>query len=188
MQTYTTKDLQARFKELGYQWYSFHLIGIRSKNYVANTFCDSFILYNNGQVLRFEGTTRPGSYYLVHLLNPKGTSILKPGQYVDTWTLGYHKGEYLAWTQYKPVTVFRELDQNEYVDQLELDAEDTGMFGINIHRSSNFTISKLVDKWSAGCQVFANPNNFINFVQLSKDSKQDFFTYTLLDEWIPSQQ
>ena len=186
MQTYTIRDLQAKFKELGYKWFNFHLVGIRSKDYVTNTFCDSFILYNGGQVFRFAGTTRPGSYYLLHLLNPKGTSILKPGQYVDAWALGKHKNEYEAWVQVKPITVYRDSNLNDKADQFI--REDTGLFGIDIHRSSEFHMSKLVDKWSAGCQVFADPEKFAIFVKLSEGSKQTFFTYTLLDEWIPSLQ
>ena len=74
---YTIKDFQNKFKELNYKWPSFHLIGIRSKNYIPNEFCDTFVLFNGGQLSWFKGTTRPGSYYLLHLLNPKGTAILK---------------------------------------------------------------------------------------------------------------
>lgn len=181
MQTYTVKDLQARFKELGYKWFDFHLIGIRSKNYAQNTFCDTFILYNGGQVFRFAGTTRPGSYYLLNFLNPSGTSVLKPGQYIDTWALGKHKNKYDAWVQVKPVVVYRDRDQDLIPEeQGEL---QKGLFGINIHRSSEFHVSKLVDKWSAGCQVFDNPEKFSIFVKLSEASKQTFFTYTLLNEW-----
>jgi hypothetical protein len=44
-------------------------------------------------------------------------------------------------------------------------------------------MSKLVDKWSAGCQVFANSKDFAIFVDLSKKSGLKFFTYTLLEEF-----
>lgn len=179
---YTTKELQARFRELGYSWYQFHLIGIRSRHYEENTFCDTFILYNGGQIFRFAGTTRPGTYYLVHLLNPKGTAILKPGQYKDTWTLGFHKqkADHPAWIQVKPVTVYRDNDKDKLP---EIGSEDTGIFGIDIHRSNPFSLSKLIDKWSAGCQVFANSKDFAIFVDLSRKSGQKFFTYTLLEEF-----
>ena len=178
---YTIKDLQNKFKELNYKWPSFHLIGIRSKNYIPNEFCDTFVLFNGGQLYWFKGTTRPGSYYLLHLLNPKGTAILKPGQYEDTWTLGLHKGEYKAWVQVKPVIVYR--DNNQDIYAVPTGTTETGIFGINIHRASQFTLSKLVDKYGAGCQVFANPENFAKFVELSEQSNQKFFTYTLLDEF-----
>lgn len=186
--TYTVKDLQAKFRELGYSWPQFHLIGIRAKDYIENTFCDSFIVYNGGQVYRFWGTTRPGTYYLLNLLNPKGTAVLKPGQYRDTWKLGFHKQQqdHLAWVQAKPVTVYRDSDKDAIPE--EVGPTDTGYFGIDIHRASKFTLSKLVDKYSAGCQVFANVENFTTFVELSKKSGLKTFTYTLLEEWTPSQQ
>lgn len=170
-----------KFRELGYKWFQFHLIGIRSKNYVPNEFCDTFVLFNGGQLYWFKGTTRPGSYYLLHLLNPKGAAVLKPGQYVDTWTLGLHRGKYKAWVQIKPVTVFRDNDLDIYAEAQG--TVDKGIFGINIHRSNEFTVSKLIDKHGAGCQVFADPNNFAKFVELSEQSGQKFFTYTLLDEF-----
>ena len=187
MPTYTIKDLQAKFKELGYKWFNFHLIGIRVKNYVANTFCDSFILYNGGQVYRFNGTTRPGSYYLLHLLNPKGAAVLRPGQYVDTWALGLHRRQpdHMAWIQVKPLSVYRDGDLDLLPE--EQGAIDTGYFGIDIHRSSKFTLSKLVDKYSAGCQVFADPEKFAIFVDQSQKSGLKLFTYTLLEEWTLSQ-
>lgn len=181
MKEYTIKDLQARFKELGYKWFPFHLIGIRSKDGEPNTFCDVFILYNQGQVYRFQATTRPGSYYLLHLFNPRGAAVLKPGQYVDTWKLGLHKNQYEAWVQVKPVTVYRDNNLNNIAE--EIGNQDTGIFGIDIHRSSQFRVSQLVDKFSAGCQVFADPNKFAIFVDVSKKSGQNFFTYTLLEEF-----
>lgn len=181
MPTYTIKDLQTRFKQLGYKWFNFQLIGIRTKDYITNTFCDSFILYNGGQVHRFQGTTRPGTYYLLHLLNPNGAAVLKPGQYIDTWTLGMHRGDHLAWKQYKPVIVYRDGDLDSIPEEIGI--EDKGNFGIDIHRANAFKMSKLVDKYSAGCQVFADPEKFSIFVKLSEASKQTFFTYTLLDEW-----
>jgi len=181
MNNYTVNELQDRFKVLGYKWISFQLIGIRAKDYAPNTFCDKFIFINSGRVYRFDSTTRPGSYYLLHLLNPKGAAVLKPGQYLDSWTLGLHKNEYLAWVQTKPVTVFRDNNLNDSAE--EVGFEDTGLFGIDIHRSNQFSISKLVDKYSAGCQVFADPFQFNSFIDICKGSGLKSFSYTLLEEF-----
>lgn len=185
MYTYTLKDLQVKFKELGYKWPNFHLIGIRSKDYTTNTFCDSFILYNGGQLFRFDGTTRPGSYYLLHILNPKGAAVLKPNQYIDTWSLGFHKNnlDHQALIQVRPVTVYRDGDLDLLPEEQGL--QDTGYFGINIHRTTKFGLAKLVDRWSAGCQVFADSDKFASFIDSCKNSNQKFFTYTLLNEWTP---
>ena len=62
---------------------------------------------------------------------------------------------------------------------------DNGVFGINIHRSNEFVKSNLVDKWSAGCQVFASPKDYATFISLCKKAVALYgnrFTYTLIDE------
>lgn len=182
MITPTLKELKERFRQLNYQWPEFHLIGIRAKDYVPNTFCDQFILCSGGVLYRFKGTTRPGSYYLLHLLNPKGAAVLKPGQYVDSFVLGKHQGKYTAWVQAKPLPVYRDGDKDKWAE--EQGPTDVGFFGINIHRASAFTISKLVDKWSAGCQVIASPQDFDILIKFSQASKQRTFTYTLLNEFL----
>jgi hypothetical protein len=54
---------------------------------------------------------------------------------------------------------------------------------INIHRAG--TASTEVNDWSAGCQVFANESDFLDFLKLVEKDKQlngDAFTYTLIDE------
>lgn len=181
MRTYSIYDLKSRLATLNYKWLPFQLIGVRSRNYVKNSFCDDFYLVSGVTVYKFPGTTRPGSYYLLNLLSSKGTAILKPGQYLDKWVLGLHRGKYQAWVQRGPVTVFRDSDKDDLPE--EGGAQETGLFGINVHRSNEFTISKLVDKYSAGCQVFANPKDFAIFVELSRNSGQKTFSYTLLEEF-----
>ena len=45
-------------------------------------------------------------------------------------------------------------------------------------------ITRIVDKFSAGCQVFANASDFFQFIQLCERHKQLYgnkFTYTLVD-------
>lgn len=178
---YTIEQLRAKFAELGYKWPAFHLIGVRSKNYVTNAFCDTFYLVAGDKLTFYAATTRPGSYYLLHLINPKGAAILKPGQYLDKWVLGLHRGKYEAWIQAGPVTVFRDNNLNNVPE--EVGVLDTGYFGIDIHRASAFNLTKLVDNYSAGCQVFADVENFAIFVALSKASGQKTFSYTLLEEF-----
>jgi hypothetical protein len=59
------------------------------------------------------------------------------------------------------------------------------MFGINIHRSNPNRESLLNEKWSAGCQVFANPYDFSELLTIIDESARrygDKFTYTLITE------
>ena len=114
-------------------------------------------------------------------MNPKGTSLLKANQYVDTWKVGLHQGKYEALVQAKPVTVFRDSNKNDVAE--ESGVTDTGIFGINIHRANEKLVSQLIDKWSAGCQVLNNPADFKKLMDMAKATKQPFFTYTLLKEF-----
>ncbi len=182
MKKYSYAELEAEFKRLGYSWPDFHLIGIRSKANVNNKFDDNFYIVQ-GPLLHdpVTCTTNPGRHWLLNLMNPKGTAVLKPGQYVDTWKLGLHRGKYEALVQRKPITVYRDIDKDENAE--EQGVEDTGLFGVNIHRANPNAISSLIEKWSAGCQVLNNPKDFAKLIKLCRDSGKESFTYTLLREF-----
>jgi hypothetical protein len=60
----------------------------------------------------------------------------------------------------------------------------TGLFGINIHRASKWGVSKLIDRWSAGCQVIASNEDFDDFMVIVEKSSKiwgNSFTYTLIE-------
>ena len=121
---------------------------------------------------------------VTNVINAKGTAILAPGQYRGCWELGKHKGQYKALVQKKNIKVYRDNNRNDVYDML-CHKTDTGVFGLNIHRSNEYRTSKYVDKYSAGCQVFANPKDFDAFIRLCEKQKQLYgnsFTYTLIDE------
>ena len=63
--------------------------------------------------------------------------------------------------------------------------EETGLFGINLHRANQYGRSIQVDKWSAGCQVFADSKDFAVLMALAREAAKawgDRVTYTLLNE------
>lgn len=146
-------------------------------------YCDFIAVYFKRTQFEWEeriwpATTRPGISYLRNPINPKGTAILKPGQYVDAYSLGMFRG-YLALKQVKPVVVYRDDTRDSKFDELKL---DIGLFGIHIHRAGVF--SKLVGVSSAGCQVFQKRKDFAEFIRLCEmDSaiNGNKFTYTLLE-------
>jgi len=115
------------------------------------------------------------------LLNTKGSALLKPNQYLDTWKLALHQGKYEALCQRKPVTVYRDSNKNNFSE--ETSVVDTGLFGINIHRANPSVISTIIDKWSAGCQVLNNPKDFEFLIKRCKESGLKDFSYTLLKEF-----
>ena len=81
--------------------------------------------------------------------------------------------------------VWRDNDRNgelRYSGPTYIDAR-----GINIHRASSTGTSTQVDRWSAGCQVFANATDFNRFMDLTRKQIEHHptwttFTYTLLTE------
>ena len=169
--------------------YELNIIGIRADSTLPNRFDDEIhVFFKNGSGkwihYIFPATTDPGTYWLQNPMSPQGTAILKQGQYKGSYQIGLHRGKYYALVQSKPVTVLRDYDRNAILDFWNGKPE-TGMFGINIHRASVNGTTKPVDTYSAGCQVFANINDFNLFMQLCEKHKQLYgnsFTYTLIDK------
>lgn len=181
MKNYTIEELKDEFESNGYKWFDFHIVGVRSKADVPDKFDDLIGLVENGEVKWFPATTNPGIYWLKNLLNPKGTAVLKANQYIDTYQLALHQGKYKALCQRKNVTVYRDANKNDKSE--ETNVIETGLFGINIHRSNEKFTSILNGKYSAGCQVFSKPKDFNYVIERCDKSKLISFTYTLLKEF-----
>jgi len=167
--------------------YNLNLVGVRSRSREANAFDDHvccFYKYQGKWFFKaFTATTDPGLYWLNHPSNTHGAAILKAGQYRGTYQLGLHRGRYEALKQVRPVTVIRDSDRDGGLD-IKGGKEQTGIFGINIHRATSSGESPLVNKWSAGCQVLANSSDFAELMSLCKKAMPqwgDSFSYTLLE-------
>lgn len=188
------KILLGVLKSKGYRIYSkpyeLNIIGRRTDTTKANSFDDwIYIFYKNSdddwEGYKAPATTDAGTYWLENPMQSKGTALLKAGQYTDTYQIDMHDGRYYALTQrLKPVVVKRDYDRNNVLD-FNNGKEETGMFGINIHHASSVGTTKVIDKYSAGCQVFSNIDDFNQFMQMAykqKDLYGNKFTYTLIDE------
>ena len=189
-------DLPVIIRKKGYAFftngfYNLNIIGVRkdNNNVITNKYDDILVVMyrvrKGWKKVCYNITTEPGDYYMRKKLgNPKGTAILVPGQYRGCWKLGKHKGEYEALVQAKPVKVYRDGDKDNVYDMIPQTINE-GMFGINIHRSNQGFTRDTVDMYSAGCQVFADPDDFIEFIELCKKQSilyGNSFTYTLIDE------
>ena len=107
-----------------------------------------------------------------------------PNQYRGAWQIGLHRGKYKALVQRKPVSVYRDGNKNDIYD-LKPTSIQNGLFGINIHRSNEAWTRNTIDQYSAGCQVFNNPHDFLSFLRLCEKQKDKYgnsFTYTLINE------
>jgi hypothetical protein len=182
----TLKALDYEIFETDSKPYNLNIIGIRNNNRIPNSFDDYIVVIwkykGKWNFRKYEATTAPGLFYLNHPVSPSGTAILKEGQYFHCFCLGLHHGKYKALVQFMPVTVIRDFNKDNYLD-LSTGKEETGMFGINIHRAKLNGKSLNVGQWSAGCQVFANSGQFNEFISLCESSEKYWsktFSYTLI--------
>lgn len=168
--------------------YNLNLIGVRTASREANKFDDwMHVVFRDDSGewvdMTFRITTDPGTYWLENPSRTEGTAILCPGQYRGVWELGLHRGQYEALCQTgAPVSVYRDSNRDDILNMSANTIMD-GWFGINGHKAGDD--STQVDKWSAGCQVFANDADFAVFMSLIHKSIEEYgdgFSYTLLED------
>lgn len=168
--------------------YNLNVIGVRNTQDVhANTFndrlCVAFRVDTRPMLFSFPCTTDPGVFYRENPANVNGTAILPTGQHFGLWQVGKHQGRYDALVQRAPVTVIRDRNADNALDFHG--NNETGLFGINCHRAAEQGTSVQVDRWSAGCQVLANAEDFDVLMALAKKAITlwgNGFTYTLLED------
>jgi len=197
---YTREQIQTTVEDKGYKYfhdnlnkgYDVNIIGVRNsktKGRVTNAFDDvltiSFKIDGEWQYYEFACTTDPGSHWVKNILSEKGVAILRPDQYRGSHKLDLHQGKYLALRQKSNVTVYRDDNRDKKYDLNESKTE-TGIFGINIHRATGRTGGKStrVDKWSAGCQVIADNDDWHTFLDICQTSREIYgnsFSYTLIE-------
>ncbi|WP_243348678.1 hypothetical protein [Parabacteroides sp. FAFU027] len=192
----TLEKIQNALRKKGYKIfendtkpYNLNIVGIRSINAKPNSFDDWITVMwkykGNWNLVKYEATTDPGLFWLENPGNPLGTAILKEGQYPGSHQLGLHQGKYKALVQIGNLTVIRDYDRDKQLDYNSGSEETNNNFGINIHRACLNGRSIQVDKWSAGCQVFADSFQFNHFMDMCNESAKilgNKFTYTLLNK------
>lgn len=161
--------------------------------------------------LVFDCTVDPSDHYLLNPIHSLGTAIIKPGQHESIWQMGKHRG-YDALVQRKPITVIRDFNKDSILDFKpriltgltktikannqgghttkwhtaggELyHIEDTGYFGINLHRASKWQIVKTIGLYSAGCVVIQDPKKYERLINICKSAVANWgnsFTFTLI--------
>lgn len=188
-------DFEQLFNKKGYVFftngnYNVNIIGVR--NLLGDTiqrdkFDDALILIfkENGQWVKkiWDATTDPSLKLLKSPSNSNGTAILVPGQYRSVYKVDIHGGKYQAVCQrLGKVSVYRDKNKDNKLD-MDPKTIQSGMFGINIHRASAVAVNETIGGYSAGCQVFKSYkdfNEFMKYVNKSKDLFGNSFTYTLI--------
>lgn len=179
-------DLMRQFKyDVDSRPYGINIVGFRNKHGKPDQFCDTIAVYQNTpekwEAHYFPATTRPGVPNLLKPVNPSGTAIVVPGQYLKVYALGEFKG-YKALRQVGPLKVYRDNNRDSQFNE-NSGTIQTGLFGIHIHRAGWW--SKIVGQHSAGCQVIQNRAAYAEFIALCEANAVEFgrnrFTYTLLE-------
>ena len=197
---YTREQIETAVKAKGYKWfedpsnkgYDVNIVGVRNnktKGRVTNAFDDcitiSYKIDGEWQFHCFPCTTDPGTHWVENILNDRGVAILKPGQYRGSHKLRLHQGKYLALGQKKPMKIYRDANLDGKYDLIEESVREE-LIGINIHRATSRAGGKSsrVDKWSAGCQVIADNDDwheFLDICQAAREIHGNSFSYTLLE-------
>lgn len=169
---------------------------------ITNRFNDILIVawIENGKTNAesYPATTVPGASYTLASnpkfsnMNPKGTGAKQEGQWLAHYYAGAHKG-HPAMRDRTAIGIHRD---NNYTDSwIDLATSPKGkapglfneLAGMLIHNSGDYgdPKTKLVNNWSAGCQVLANQAQTNRLVALTEKSTKKtgnkFFTYTLIN-------
>ena len=160
-----------------------NLVGVRTPTRQANAFDDwiylAWVQQGQWHYRRHAATTDPGAYWLAEPMRVEGTAIMVPGQYVDAYCWGLHRGQYETLVNRgAPVRVYRDANKDDILD-MDPATIETG-WGLNLHHAGRD--SSQVNRWSAGCQVWARLADWEEAMRICKGSLADSFTYTLLLE------
>ena len=193
----TRQQIETAVKAKGYKWfengdYNLNIVGVRNGETgteVTNKFDDfltlSYKVDGEWNYHCFDATTDPGKHWVENIMREEGVAVLKENQYRGSHKIGLHQGKYEALGQKKPVLVYRDDNRDNNYD-LNESKTDTGLFGINIHRATSRKGGKStrVDKWSAGCQVIADNDDwheFLDICQAAREIHGNTFSYTLIE-------
>ena len=168
--------------------YDLNIVGLRHPIGRVNEFDDYlFVVFKvDGQWIehKFKCTTDPGRYHLHNPGRVAGTAVMvHPQQCRSVYKLDLHGGKYLALCQRNGrVFVWRDGNKDNIID---MHGDVHQGHGINIHRASAYRETEDVDRYSAGCTVIADPDDFAVFIEACRMQVEhngwETFTYTLLE-------
>lgn len=177
--------LKNYYKEHNYPIKAFNLIGIRNeKGMKDDVINDRLGFFTDTEYFLCTGTTDPSVYWTTSKeRNAAGTFHLIEGYHDSIWTFGNHKGYPALVNDYrkcKPTKGWRDVNYNFTRDSKDIIVCD--YYGVNFHRMHETILMKLIGKYSAGCQVVRDINDFKTIYQKAKASGVEVFSYNLFLE------
>ena len=178
----TKEQLKTIMSKKHYVWFEdkINIVGIRTNDQTPDKFNDYMIVSFKDEYHIFSCTTEPGVYWLKNPMRVTGTFVMKPNQYVDSWSIGIHH-TYEALVLTSLIQGWRDSDKDNIVDPDKNKVYSDGQ-AVNIHHAHETTIQTVIDKYSAGCQVIQKFADWLIFFGLVKAAKQEKYSYTLLEE------
>ena len=201
----TISSLKNTVEKLNYKWFEDrpNIIGVRTKLEVPDVFNDLLaVVYKEDNIEKMKVfciTTEPGVFYQKDLLNSQGCAIVEPGQWLDAYSIGFHKG--YDGTKINPKTqtpypshrallltghimIKRDADKDGTAGNSGVVVKGDGT-GCNIHGAMRADVTRTIGPWSAGCQVFAawkEKETFMDICEKYRNLVHNKFTYTLIKE------
>ena len=184
--------LHSYYEDNGLPIEEINLIGIRNSKDIEKDIINDYLgFFTDDEIFICKGTTEPSVYWTKTKgeRNKKGTFHLKTMFHENVWCVGTHKG-YQAlvndWRYCKPTKGWRDANYNFVEDGKDIEVCD--YFGINFHRMHPISIVDKIGKYSSGCQVIQDPNDFKYILDTIKNthmykgtSKKTVFNYMLFD-------
>jgi hypothetical protein len=177
------------FTKLGYSLSNVNLVAIRTSNAYTDRFTDWLVLVTDTYVYAMPASTKPGVASVYKNINlwvngKNGVAVLKPGQYVDAYTLqtAWWSGLPFLYQITGEVTIYRDNNTDGVIDTA---VEQTGYFGINIHSWSTYLgdfVSEVVGNLSEGCVVTKGiyMRQLVKLLETNADAYKRRYTLTLL--------
>lgn len=161
-----------------------NIVGIRNFIQTPGYFDDYLAVFykdnsKNWQFKVWQITTDPGvmgnALFVTDDAKALGAGFIAEGQYVGSHITGHHFSNppgYSALSNQRPILIYRDNDNDIWAEK-RIDSLTISTPGMNIHNSGPRKDINQVYNWSAGCQVFKDPKDYSEFLDIVLSKAQN---------------
>jgi len=165
-----------------------NIFGIRTDLRITDKFDDIIGVFWGEKyidnIVTYSATTDPGKFYTQNPMDGKRTAIMCPGQHKNVYAKGLHQGKYEALKQVREIPFYQDVNKDLIIDTESIKSQ---LIGANIHGTKDDFKPWRIGKFSAGCQVIEMWDDYMEFMNIIKNSIYKEFDYTLFnkkDMWL----